>query len=139
MKNHRKGFQVSEILIVLAIIGLLVGILLPVISKARQTAISAQKQTQPQPKYQPPPPEVIQQRQEAARKRAEERQAQEEIDRQTQIALEKENAIYEITFIQIDRELNFRLYTLRHRKNNTKYMLVVTPEGSSITPLNNPE
>lgn len=139
MKYHRKGFHASETLIVLTILGLLLSILIPAIFKARQIAISAQKQTQPQPKYQPLSPEVFQQRQEAARKRAEECQAQEEIDRQTQIALEKENAIYEITFIQIDRELNFRLYTLRHRKNNTKYMLVVTPEGSSITPLNNPE
>ena len=139
MKNHRRGFSSGYTLASIALVVIVALFFVRIVYSFRQSSISAQKQTQPQPKYQLPSPEVIQQRQEAARKRAEERQAQEEAARQTQIALEKENAIYEITFIQIDRELNFRLYTLRHRKNNTKYMLVVTPEGSSITPLNNPE
>ena len=139
MKYHRRGFSSGYTIASITLVAVVVLFFVSIIYFFRQSSIPAQKESQPQPKYQAPSPEVFQQRQEAARKRLEERQAQEEIDRQTQIALEKENAIYEITFIQIDRELNFRLYTLRHRKNNTKYMLVVTPEGSSITPLNSPE
>ena len=139
MKYHRKGFHAPESLVVSAILVLLAGILIPAIIKVRQTSINAQKESQSQTKYQPPSPEVIQQRQEAARKRAEERQQQEEIERQAQLELEKENAVYEITFIQIDRERNFNIYTLRHKRNNTEYLLVVTPEGSSITPLLKPQ
>lgn len=137
MKYHRKGFHAPDSLVVSAILVLLAGILIPAIIKVRQTSFSAQNQSQT--KYQQPSPEIIQQRQEAARKRAEERQQQEEIERQAQLELEKENAVYEITFIQIDRERNFNIYTLRHRRNNTEYLLIVTTEGSSITPLLKPQ
>lgn len=135
MPKPRKGFYILKTLVALTVIGLTVGFFILAIYKAKEITISAQKESQAQHLS----PEVFQQRQEAARQRAEERQAQEEIDRQTQIALEKENSVYEITCIQIDRELDFYLYTLRHRINNTEYLLVVTPKGSSITPLHNPE
>jgi len=139
MINSRKGLGYTpDLLVPLAIILLVIGVGVPVLGMLRKSAQN-QKISQPETFAEMnnliPSPEVFQQRQEAARQRAIQRQQEEELETQQQIALEKENAVYEITFIQIDRELNFSFYILRHKRNNTEYLLVVTPEGSSISPL----
>lgn len=140
MINSRKGLGYTpDLLVPLAIILLVIGVGVPVLGMLRKSAQN-QKISQPETFAEMnnllPSPEVFQKRQEEARQRAIQRKIEEELEtQQQQQELEKENAVYEITFIQIDRELNFSFYILRHKRNNTEYLLVVTPEGSSISPL----
>jgi hypothetical protein len=47
--------------------------------------------------------------------------------------IEEENSPYEVTLIQVQRDQDIRLFTLRNRKTQQTYLLVVTTKGYSFT------
>ena len=157
MPKLRRGFQVPEILIVVSIIALLIGILIPAISKAREAAskISAQNQkssqNQKQQLSQEEKEKLIQEQIQIGKQRAEQRraeqlakEAQEEQERLLLIEKEKQHQeilqreylsqIQPLNFIvtpwQYNREQEFSVFVLYDITNKQEYLVVKTGLGT---------
>lgn len=159
MSKLRRGFHDPETLVVLAILGLIVGILIPAIGKAREAArknAAAQSQSLPEEEKN----RLFQQRLHEGRIKAEQRRAEQlakeaqeeqerlqliEKEKLEQEILQKEYATliqplnFTVTPWQYNREQEFSVFILYDITNKQEYLVIKTGLGTpnpsvSITP-----